>query len=323
MAPTTPLRRGSRTRKPKAIFEAPVTVKVRKSKRIATHTKKAAVQVAKQILNNRAVITRSVAKTLKKGGEKHVLVHGLGDDSETDSSSSPTSEEEDTETSSSTTSSETDSETEPETEPESSFVTDTEVSECESPESGNNGALAHDYLHFVNGYDLWKRRTSSVDSRIGDGPGYESDDGFVVSDGHEDSTDETGDEDETGSEKSDITRISSTTSVASSTLFIPETQLHPHPATTTLTLQPTHFSHLAPSTLTPAEIAEEISDAITLFSRRCNRGRTPLLLVLGREMMCEEEVLEALAQGRKGGFARGVGLGGDGSVGWCVGGRVK
>jgi hypothetical protein len=64
----------------------------------------------------------------------------------------------------------------------------------------------------------------------------------------------------------------------------------------------------------------EVADAITLFSRRCNRNRAPLRLRLSREMLQDEEVLEALELAGKLELARGMEMGDEEwSLGWVVG----
>jgi hypothetical protein len=108
-------------------------------------------------------------------------------------------------------------------------------------------------------------------------------------------------------------------SSTSSGLFLSE---HPPLSQPTLALLAAQepFLNLPISSAEPEDIAEEITDAITLFSRRCNRNRTPMRLRLSRETLEDEEVLDALELAGKLGLARGVDMGDvEGSVGWCVG----
>ena len=348
--PTTTLRRSPRSPNLRVMFEVPVQA-MRKSKRIAEQTKTATALIKKEALSNRKIIARSVATNLKREGKKNILVAGLGgeemresngDDDDDDGDGDDKAEERE-DTVMSGTDDEIDDDSDLDSNSESSFVTSLSDSELEShnPEDSVHGELTGDYLHFVTGHDLQDSRRTSVDSRLGvegGNVGYESDEGFVVSDGvgeseNEDEDEEKKDENEEKSEKgkkrSSISSLissassSSASSSASSSLFVSETpkpvkSTPPSLTSTPITLSRSHFAHLAINTASASEIVEEIADAISLFGRRCNRNAKPLLLRMSREMMCENEILETVSMGRKMGFARARVLE-DGSVGWCIG----
>ncbi|CAO2648331.1 Nn.00g075980.m01.CDS01 [Neocucurbitaria sp. VM-36] len=93
-------------------------------------------------------------------------------------------------------------------------------------------------------------------------------------------------------------------SSVSSGLFVtdeddPPESLPGYPSTppsdlTPLTPEFEHYMELPIATAALEEIMEEIMDAISLFSRRCNRKRTPLRLRLGGDALEDEEIIEAL-----------------------------
>ena len=349
---TTTLHRNRRSPKPRLMFEVPVQA-IRKSKRIAKRTKTATALSKKEALGNRTIITRSVAIDLKKEGKENILVARLGgeemresndDDDDDDDGDRDDNAEEREDTVISGTDDEIDDNSDFDSNSESSFVTSLSDSESEShnPEDSVHGELTGDYLHFITGHDLQDSRRISVDSRVGvegGNVGYESDEGFVVSDGegesenededeNEEEKDENEDESEKGKKRSSVSSLissassSSASSSASSSLFVFETpkpvkSTLPSLTSTPITLRRSHFDHLAIITASASEIAEEIADAISLFGRRCNRNAKPLLLRMSREMMCENEILETVSMGRKMGFARARVLE-DGSVGWCI-----
>ncbi|KAF1844828.1 uncharacterized protein K460DRAFT_405107 [Cucurbitaria berberidis CBS 394.84] len=66
------------------------------------------------------------------------------------------------------------------------------------------------------------------------------------------------------------------------------------------------------------DIVEEIMDAVGLFSRRCNRKRTPLRLRLSSKILDDGEVCDALQTAERLGLGRGMNLG-DGTEGWVIG----
>jgi hypothetical protein len=61
----------------------------------------------------------------------------------------------------------------------------------------------------------------------------------------------------------------------------------------------------------PSDVAEEITDAVMRFSRRCNRLSEPLRLEITREVWEDEDVAEALNAA----IERGVGRFEEGKVG--------
>ena len=178
--------------------------------------------------------------------------------------------------------------------------------------------LSPDNMHFVAAEEVDRRE--SYDSRCEEGNEAYELDGFVVSDGDSDrEEDVTGPEeqdnvDEDDEDGDDVHRrnsiYSTSTESSEDTLFISETKrkktkslAHTHHYWKTLVLQVNSgaFSRLPLSNTEPEIIAEQITDAVSLFSRRCNRFREPLVLELGRQMMEDEAVCEALvAAGRLG-----------------------
>jgi hypothetical protein len=111
-------------------------------------------------------------------------------------------------------------------------------------------------------------------------------------------------------------------SSTSSGLFVSEHPSTPlSPTTLALLAAQEPFLSLPISNAEPEDVAEEITDAITLFSRRCNRNRAPPRLKLSREMLQDEEVLDALELAGKLELARGMEMGD--SVGWVVGPKIQ
>jgi hypothetical protein len=72
----------------------------------------------------------------------------------------------------------------------------------------------------------------------------------------------------------------------------------------------------------PADIAEEISDAISRFSRRCNRHCVPLRLILSRECFEDAEISDTIARATKQGLGSCTEVG-DRRVICVVGPRVR
>lgn len=68
------------------------------------------------------------------------------------------------------------------------------------------------------------------------------------------------------------------------------------------------------------ELVEEIGDAVTLFGRRCNRGRKPVCFWMTAEVLADGEVSEVLERAKRVGLGRCVDMG-DGTVRWTVGPR--
>jgi len=149
---------------------------------------------------------------LKKEGKKNIPVAGE-EMRESDDDDDDDDEREDTIMSG--TEDEIDDDLDLDSNSESSFVTSLSNLESEShnPEDSVHGELTGDYLQFVTGHDLQdSSRRSSVDSRLGvegGNVGYESDEGFVVSDGEDEDENEeekeekgeNGDKDESVKEK--------------------------------------------------------------------------------------------------------------------------
>lgn len=65
------------------------------------------------------------------------------------------------------------------------------------------------------------------------------------------------------------------------------------------------------------DVAEEIMDAVSVSSRRCNRKRAPLRLRVTREMWEKNEVWEALELARKVRLVKELVLA-DGTLGVCI-----
>jgi hypothetical protein len=77
-------------------------------------------------------------------------------------------------------------------------------------------------------------------------------------------------------------------------------------------------SELEPLFMDTADVVEEITDAMALFSRRCNRNSKPLRLRIAPGMLEDEEVREVLEEAMTAGFGRKVSLE-DGSKRWTIG----
>jgi hypothetical protein len=77
-------------------------------------------------------------------------------------------------------------------------------------------------------------------------------------------------------------------------------------------------SELEPLFMDTADVVEEITDAMALFSRRCNRNSKLLRLRIAPGMLEDEEVREVLKEAMTAGFGRKVSLE-DGSKRWTIG----
>lgn len=71
-----------------------------------------------------------------------------------------------------------------------------------------------------------------------------------------------------------------------------------------------------------ADVVEEIMDAVTMFSRRVNRGRESVRLRLAAAVLEDEEIRGLLEDAVRVGLGRKVSLG-DGSKRWSIGGRGR
>ncbi|KAF2855194.1 hypothetical protein T440DRAFT_475472 [Plenodomus tracheiphilus IPT5] len=130
--------------------------------------------------------------------------------------------------------------------------------------------------------------------------------------------------------KRSTTSTSTSTSSSSTALFIPDPNNPPTPLSSppqSTAPSPTHIpptpfgilSNTPLSTSSSTETAEEITDAVVFFSRRCNKHRAALLLRLGEDVVVGE-VGEALEGARRAGVLLGVWTLWDGTVGVYVGG---
>lgn len=119
-------------------------------------------------------------------------------------------------------------------------------------------------------------------------------------------------------------------SSASGGLFVtdedePPVSVHGYPGSPPPNLTSPKFKH-QPYLETPVseaaleDIAEELTDAIALFSRRCNRKHTPLTLRLSAEALENEEIVEALQDAERLGLGEGLRLS-DGTEVWTIGPR--
>ncbi|XP_014561962.1 hypothetical protein COCVIDRAFT_85363 [Bipolaris victoriae FI3] len=139
-----------------------------------------------------------------------------------------------------------------------------------------------------------KRSKSSNSTYASSNESYELD-GFVVSDNHTDDIDYGYDADESAADE--IQRKSSIYSTSSEdTLFVPEVKvkkkkklLHEH----------LPFRNKQLGTTSSEDVAEQISDAILLFSRRCNRGRKAMGVRVTDGDMRDREVREGLERAGK------------------------
>ncbi|EUC43873.1 hypothetical protein COCMIDRAFT_38227 [Bipolaris oryzae ATCC 44560] len=121
---------------------------------------------------------------------------------------------------------------------------------------------------------------------------------FIVSDNHSNNADEIDhgyDADESAADE--VQRKNSICSTSSEdTLFVPEVKIKKK--------KKVPYAHLPArnkqtGTLSSEEVAEQISDAILLFSRRCNRGRKAMRVRVTEEDMRDGEVREGLKRAGK------------------------
>lgn len=143
---------------------------------------------------------------------------------------------------------------------------------------------------------LHKRSTSYDSTYEFSNESYELD-SFVVSDNHSDNTDNIDygyHADESAADE--VQRKNSICSTSSEdTLFVPEVKIrkknvhHPH----------LPFRSKQVGTASPEEVAEQISDAILLFSKRCNRGMKAMSVKITEGDMRDGEVREGLKRAGK------------------------
>jgi hypothetical protein len=211
---------------------------------------------------------------------------------------------------------------------------DTEISEELCGLSGDN-------VEYTSAEQLDRR--VSYDSRFESGnEDYEIDD-FVVDDSEGDDVSEVGSEITVAQERVDEERRVSTTSNAGVLIVSATARTASRASTLTnstgsglfvsdpndniklssplpTTLSPTLSSPLQSLAdgIEPADVAEEIVDAVCRFSRRCNRNCTALRLSLTKDLLDNEEVKDALETAVKAGLGR-VEEGADGKVSIIVG----
>lgn len=188
-----------------------------------------------------------------------------------------------------------------------------------SPDGEEFANLSGDNIEYMAGDDLDRR--GSYDSRLESGnEDYERDD-FVVDDDCSDGVSDAGSEititqevvgergwrysssssrtETDGKRKDSLTSHSS----ASSGLFVTDDDDDEvHAASPTIDVE-IIFKALA-TDFDPADVAEEIVDAVPRFSRRCNRHCEPLRLSLTAEMFADDEVADAVHLAVKQGVGR-------------------
>ncbi|PSN68183.1 hypothetical protein BS50DRAFT_573141 [Corynespora cassiicola Philippines] len=232
---------------------------------------------------------------------------------------------------------------------DSASESDKETEEPEDSDAGELFHLSHDNTEWNAADDLSSSRHYSYDSRCEPGnDDYEEDD-FVVEDGHED-------EEEYGSMKSEDD-ISEITIVPQDISMIDAMRRESGTITTatsessrrsTMTrsstsklffsdpddfLQPVPFSPVSNESLIGSprlgallplveeateEIVEDIMDAISKFSRRCNGNLMPVRMRLSAPVLEDEMIREALDHARRLGLGKRVSLG-DGSICCTIG----
>jgi hypothetical protein len=298
MASTTALRRSVRTKKPTEKALAALTqntrVEKRKSPRLALLSKTRKLD---------KIITTTTCRTTQTHMSDFIV---------------------DNDTSSSTTSTASDSESE-------SDDSDTAFEDlCPfSTEPEERAALTSDDFEF-RAADLLDRR-DSYDSRLEPGNDEYQLDDFIVGDGSEDEVSSVGSEITVESDESDsdttvhvkrrstvesTTRHVSKVSVASSGsgLFVTDSS---NPQSRLTPVLPIGFKAVAGG-FAPADVAEEINDAVARFGRRCNRHLPPLRLELSEGLFNDEEVAEAMERSVKQGLGR-VEMEGAGKVLFTIG----
>ena len=193
---------------------------------------------------------------------------------------------------------------------DSDYDTDMEEGNDADDEFGELSDLSGDNIQY-NSADQLDRR-ESYDSRLeSDNEDYELDD-FVVDDDSDDTITEVGSEitvtperlDESGDGTEDTDdKLSSTTArkhsatstgSSNSGLFVSDPDDVPEALSSYLTPMSPLFVQPVPEDVEPAEVAEEIMDAVCRFSRRCNRDSAPLRLFLTSEYFEDKEVEEAV-----------------------------
>ena len=152
-------------------------------------------------------------------------------------------------------------------------------------------------------------RRESYDSRLEEGNEEYEIDGFVVGDDESEEEDEGGwddevtvygDEEEGGEDTvmsdSDSERDDGSSSIpqAHSSIPSPSHTLFVSSASSTSSLSISALFTPIPSSTAPSDVAEEINDAVSRFSRRCNRNSEPLRLELTAFIWADEEVREAV-----------------------------
>ncbi|KAH7073624.1 hypothetical protein BKA63DRAFT_566814 [Paraphoma chrysanthemicola] len=202
----------------------------------------------------------------------------------------------------------------PEVQKRRRHLIDDSASDSESeddPEPEEQDALSGDHIEYSSG-DQFDRR-ESYDSRLESGnEEYELDD-FVVDDDEDDGIPDVSSEITVTSEtfieerrlflaslvessqwdvEVRVRKVSLTSSSSVSGLFVSDLKDQP---------ECVNAFHLSESILqpdmgdiSPSDVAEEITDAICRFFRRCNRNSAPLHLVLASEMLEDREVVDSL-----------------------------
>jgi hypothetical protein len=149
-----------------------------------------------------------------------------------------------------------------------------ETSTPSSPSSSEDNFLSNDNIEYTAGHALTSA-SSSADSRLDGENEYEEDD-FLVGD-DDDDDEEVGVSSEISigsSRKGSTSSTSSSSSSQGSELFITESE---DDEPKSKSAHEGKFKLVDPD-VEPSDVAEEITDAVMRFSRRCNRLNEPLRL---------------------------------------------
>lgn len=192
--------------------------------------------------------------------------------------------------------------------------------------------LSNNNLEWGAADDIDARRNLSYDSRCEPGNEDYDHDSFVVSDDEEDFIGGA-DKESQKEEPSDGRRLSHhisrtcRSSSRESRLFVSDPEVNSDIlAVPTWSDSRSSFQSIQqdiPPLITEVnpEVVEEILDAFTLFSRRCNRYRAPVSLRLAAIVYEDKEVREALDSAVRLGLGRKMSLA-DGSKRWTIGPRI-
>jgi hypothetical protein len=214
---------------------------------------------------------------------------------------------------------------------------DSEASCPSSPEPEEHVGLTGDWFEYMAADPLDRRE--SYDSRLEEGNEYLYDD-FIVGDDYDDDVSTVGSEITIGNDVDEVStatdsdgtmtperkrrlvskmsvRRSSKTSIASSSsgLFVTDDK---ELGSMAIAPPPEAVYKAVGIDVEPADVVEEITDALCRFSRRCNQLCPPLRLELTSNLLEDEEAADAMQRGIKQGLGKCIRIE-DGRVLYTVG----